>query len=218
MSRILVLILILLIGIFYKGFSQNANIQANIGCGLYALHNLKTNQITNSSVNEIIGILVSKDIGNEYRILTGLNYVPNRIVNYQSELFELQLNKPFTLTSSFKLNEFQIPLIFNKEFNKVTVGAGITFTYLFNAVSSSQSSGDIKDKVAKYDFSNRVTTAPYIKSNLIPTLILAYKIHPKIQLHYAIGYTLLKNPQQYIFDSFRVLSNSISLTYNLKII
>jgi hypothetical protein len=142
--------------------AQQTSLGIQTGVSLITIHNIERRQLSpNSTFCETFGIVAQKHLDHKYAIILGLTYSPRKIIDYTSKVYDFQLQQQLTITTNSIQHEIQLPFFMIRKVKNFEFGAGVIFTYLANAVTSSTSNGGAANRVGKYDFQDRVTTAPY---------------------------------------------------------
>lgn len=188
---------------------------ANVGIGVYNLMEAGSTW-RNANFGYIIGFGTENVLTTNTSLNLLANYEHKHVMPYKTTVYDVQLQRPVELTVSFTQQELAFPITLKYNHSFLSIGGGLKFSYLMRAVTSLSSNGDVKNYVGKYDFSNSVSTAPYSRFNVSPILNIGIRLNRTFSVQYYIGLTLIKDPQQFVFNEYRILQQSISIITNLN--
>lgn len=156
---------------------------------------------------------------------TGVSYQIKSIPEYLNEPFSFDIQKHISVRTAFVQHSFEVPIYLKYRFekNRISIGTGILFWFLFkqkiNQVLTEELNFDTNTNARlkyNYEVSNNQIHLTN-RFNLAPVICFSLLLAKDIELGFHFSYSLLNPSQVYLnYNKFNQITNTISINYNLN--
>ena len=203
----------------YAQDSNKLNLYVGLG-GAWNTVNQNNYGLQNGGNATSLGFYSERQLNQRISFLCGVSLNYKWLNDYRNTKFDYAMQMNTNLSTSISQLLVEFPMIFTFNFQRISVGCGVNFSYLLASEINQKMLGPF-DKAGnilnRYSINNLTDNSLLTKINIAPILCIGFILTERVKIFLSSNYELISNPVwQNGFNSFNLINTNLTLKYKFK--